>query len=240
MSVISTKSDAAPSTRVLRALAAFGLSLSECRDARRAEIRVWMSAARRVVRQAESIAAIVGPSGSGKSGILRSIERIAMERGDGVVRVSLTGPMDEWQGAAGRGRTVVEMPGTTLGEAISLLARVGLAEPRLFALRPDELSDGQRARFRLALAIRDALGDHGSHGRRVWMLVDEFGSGLDVTTARGVACALARLIRRHAGLRAVVCVNDERVLPWFEPGLELELSLGAMVRVRGGREHPCG
>lgn len=240
MSAISTNRDAAPSTRVLRALAAFGLSLAECRDAHRAEMRVWMGAARRVVREAESIAAIVGPSGSGKSSVLSAIERVALARGEGVVRASLTGAMTGWHERGGDERTIVEIPGTTLGEAISLLARVGLAEPRLFALRPDELSDGQRARFRLALAIRDALRERGGRDRRVWMLIDEFGSGLDVTTARGVACALARLVRRHGRLRAVVCLNDERVLPWFEPDLEVELGLDASVRVRGGRDHPCG
>lgn len=223
--------------RVLRALAAFGLSMGDVARAQRADRRAWARVGARIVEGGGSggatITAIVGPSGAGKTSVLREVERAAGSAGQCVVRAGLGACASEEDGE----RAIVEMEGTTLGEAISLLARVGLAEPRLFGLRVSELSAGQRARYGLALAIRDALEarKRAGPGGRVWVLVDEFGSGLDVVTARGVASAMARVVRRHAGVRLVVCVHDERTLAWLEPDARVELMLEGGVRVREGR-----
>ncbi len=214
------------SRRVLRALAAFGLSIDDTIRSHCAGRGEWRRRAARIVSGRARVTAIVGPSGSGKSTLLHEVERLAMNGGERVVRAG--------RERAGPEQAIVAMPHTTLGEAISLLARVGLAEPRLFGLGPGELSDGQRARYMLALAIRDAMDAlrRGAPGGTVWLLIDEFGSGLDVVTARGVASAMARLVRRHAGIRLVVCVHDDRVLPWLEPESTIELSLGGAVRER--------
>lgn len=214
---------------MLRALAAFGLSMGDVARAQRADRRAWARVGARIVGSDATITAIVGPSGAGKTSVLREVERAARGAGQCVVRAGL-GACAAPGGRAGEEdaeRAVVEMEGATLGEAISLLARVGLAEPRLFGLRVSELSAGQRARYGLATLIRDALEarKRAGPGGRVWMLVDEFGSGLDVVTARGVASAMARVVRRHAGVRLVVCVHDERTLAWLEPDAAIELTL---------------
>lgn len=234
--------------RVLRALAAFGLSMGDVARAQRADRRAWARAGARIVEGGGSssgsgggsgsatITAIVGPSGAGKTSMLREVERAARSAGHCVVRAGLGGCAGEGAGVGEEGdeRAIVEMEGTTLGEAIALLARVGLAEPRLFGLRVSVLSAGQRARYGLAVAIRDALEarKRAGPGGRVWVLVDEFGSGLDVVTARGVASAMARVVRRHAGVHMVVCVHDERTLAWLEPDAALELTLEGGVRER--------
>lgn len=227
--------------RVLRALAAFGLSMGDVARARRADRRTWARVGARIVDGGGSggatITAIVGPSGAGKTSVLCEVELAARGAGQCVVRAGLGACVGEGAGEEGDERAIVEMEGTTLGEAISLLARVGLAEPRLFGLRVSELSAGQRARYGLAVALRDAL-EHRKRagpGGRVWVLVDEFGSGLDVVTARGVASAMARVVRRHVGVRLVVCVHDERTLAWLEPDARVELTLEGGVRVREGR-----
>ncbi|MCW5768899.1 MAG: hypothetical protein KIT19_09460 [Phycisphaeraceae bacterium] len=226
-----------PSNRVLHALAAFGLGVRECERMLRAERRAWREGAARIVEPGRGVrvAAILGPSGSGKSSVLREVGAMVERAGCAALRSADGAWASEMEG-----RAAVEIPGTTLGESISLLARVGLAEPRLFGRGVEALSDGQRARLRLALLMRDALEARRESGAPVWLLIDEFGSGLDITTARGVASALARFVRRTDGVAAAVCVHDERVLAWLEPEVTLELSLDATAGVREHRERVKG
>ncbi|MBX3368511.1 MAG: hypothetical protein KF912_14480 [Phycisphaeraceae bacterium] len=226
-----------PSTRVLHALAAFGLGVRDCERMLRAERRAWREGAARIAASGRnaSVAAILGPSGSGKSSVLREVGTMVERAGCYALRSSDGAWATEMEG-----RATVEIPRTSLGESISLLARVGLAEPRLFGLGFEALSDGQRARLRLALLMRDALAARRESGAPVWLLIDEFGSGLDITTARGVASALARFVRRTEGVAAAVCVHDERALAWLEPEITLELSLDAQVGVRERGERVKG
>src|SRR5438046_572595 len=81
----------------------------------------------------------VGPSGSGKSSLLRAAgEQLAAADAAALVLPDL--PLAD------------ALPGP-LEERLDRLAACGLSEARLLLRTPAELSDGQRYRFRLALAL---------------------------------------------------------------------------------------
>src|SRR5262249_23130442 len=71
---------------------------------------------------------------------------------------------------------------------LAKLAACGLAEARLVLRMPDELSDGQRYRFRLAYAL-DRLGGP-------FLLADEFAANLDRTLAEVLAFNVRKLCWR--------------------------------------------
>ena len=113
-----------------------------------------------------------GPSGSGKSSLLREVGRQvgaldsqALGLPDVPLCEALPGPLDARLGA---------------------LAGCGLSEARLLLRTPAELSDGQRARFRLAFALASAA----ARGAP-FVLADEFAALLDRTLAKAVASPCA-------------------------------------------------
>ena len=147
------------------------------------------------------VALFAGPSGSGKSSLLRAAAA-------GLAAAAVP--------AVDAGR--LELPDLPLADALAgrlpggfaaasaLLSRCGLAEPRLLLRTPAELSDGQRFRFRLALAVADAVADAGAgrganaDGANVGggggpgaVVCDEFTAPLDRTLARAVAHNVRRL-----------------------------------------------
>jgi ABC-type ATPase with predicted acetyltransferase domain len=106
-----------------------------------------------------------GPSGSGKSSLLRAagrqlnaLDAAALELPDRPLIDCLDGPVEQ---------------------RLEKLAACGLSEARLTLRTPAELSDGQRYRFRLAFAL-----DQCSAGQM--LLADEFAAVLDRTLAFNV------------------------------------------------------
>lgn len=221
--------------RVVRALASFGLSASVVARERAALERSCGSMASRLVgrliAERASTTMVVGPSGSGKSTLLGAIEAGARARGHEVVRVESERACVE---SAWLTRPIVLIPETTLPEALGLLARVGLAEARLLGLTPAQLSCGERARFRLALALKSAF-EATDHARVAWVLCDEFGSGLDHETAAGVAVSAARIARARPGLHLVACTCDERLVGTMAPDVVVRTRMGRGPRVDRAR-----
>ena len=85
-----------------------------------------------------------GPSGSGKSSLLRALGGATTTRLD-ISRIELPDRADR--------RSAWAAPSK---RASVCLAACGLSEARLFLRTPDELSEGQRYRFRLAYALDSA------------------------------------------------------------------------------------
>lgn len=124
-----------------------------------------------------------GASGGGKSSLLRAvgaqlgaIDAAALKLPDVPLVDALSGP-DE--------------------QRLSLLAACGLSEARLLLRSPAELSDGQRYRFRLAVALNRVTGQ-GAHAPRSpepapFVLADEFAAVLDRTLAKVVAFNVRKL-----------------------------------------------
>ncbi|MCS6866850.1 MAG: GNAT family N-acetyltransferase [Gemmataceae bacterium] len=136
----------------------------------------------------------VGPSGSGKSSLLRAVAEqlhaldIASE------------PLPEVP-------LIDALPGA-LDERLALLAACGLSEARLFLRTPQELSEGQRYRFRLgwgAATLRTAA----ESDRPPFLVADEFTATLDRTLAKCVAFNMRKwLARLGVGLLAATTHDD--------------------------------
>ncbi len=123
---------------------------------------------------------ITGPSGSGKSATLRCI---AARLGNRATWLGRQRPQN-------RSAIVDQVaPGSPLAEAISILTACGLGEPRLWLRRYADLSDGERFRVELAIAIGAAA----AHPHSV-LLVDEFAALLHRRLARCLAFNLRKLV----------------------------------------------
>jgi len=110
----------------------------------------------------------------------------------------------------------------SLEEVCRWLSLAGLNDAAVMLRRPGELSEGQRYRLRLAQAIGAA--ERRAEGWSV-LLVDEFGSALDRTTAH----ALARCVRRwvsRSGVCLVAATAHDDLLEPLEPDVLIELEPG--------------
>jgi uncharacterized protein len=138
-----------------------------------------------------------GPSGSGKSSLLRAagaqlgaLDAGALALPDCPLIDALTGPVEA---------------------RLERLAACGLSEARLLLRAPAELSDGQRYRFRLALAL-DRLGGHR------FLLGDEFAAVLDRTLAKVLACNVRKLCSR-TGVGFLLATTHDDLLDDSNPDL---------------------
>ena len=154
----------------------------------------------RALPAAGQITLITGPSGGGKSSLLTAVrERLHTAGSD---------PQPYWIEPSQirlPDACVIDCMCRVLGDepasierALDLLGRVGLAEAWTYLQKPAELSDGQRWRLMLAIAVATAAcrGTPGNASMVTAIIaMDEFAALLDRITARVVARALRRLIR---------------------------------------------
>lgn len=140
-----------------------------------------------------------GPSGSGKSSLLRA----AAAQCGAVEAHSLPLP-DE---------ALIDALGGSVADRLGLLSACGLAEPRLALRTPNELSDGQRARFRLAYSIDVAAGRP--------IAVDEFAALLDRPLAKVMAFNLRRCVSR-TGVGALVATSHDDLIDELNPDVLVE------------------
>lgn len=166
-----------------------------------------------------AVTAITGPSGSGKSTMLRALERRLLERGDPVV-VARDPPDDA--------RPIVDLLSGPIEHRVGTLARAGLAEAMVLPKRAGELSEGERARLRLALAFDAAE----RLGPGAWVLCDELCSVLDRATAQSVARTLRRWARASS-VRVVGASAHEDLPRLLGPDRVVELDARGGAAVRG-------
>jgi ABC-type ATPase with predicted acetyltransferase domain len=143
----------------------------------------------------------VGPSGSGKSSLLRAAaahlgatDVAALPLPDLALVDALSGPVPA---------------------RLAALAACGLGEARVALRRPAELSDGQRARFRLAYALDRVAGP---------VALDEFAAVLDRPLAQVLARNLRRAVDRRGHAALVATTHDD---------LTDDLNPDVLVRCRG-------
>jgi ABC-type ATPase with predicted acetyltransferase domain len=144
----------------------------------------------------------VGPSGSGKSSLLRA----AGERLRAVDAASLELPDLP---------LVDALPGP-LEERLDRLAACGLSEARLLLRTPAELSDGQRYRFRLGYALCSASTNAplGSP----FVLADEFCAVLDRTLAKVLSFNVRKSARR-TGVGFLLATTHDDLIDDLNPDL---------------------
>lgn len=125
-----------------------------------------------------------GASGSGKSSLMRAaVETLASERDPSLSEPALI-VLEALELAD---RILIDSLGLPAADGMNLLSACGLGEAHLMLRTPAELSDGQRYRYRLALALAR---------KPRWVVADEFTAALDRTLAKVIAFNLRRLSRR--------------------------------------------
>ena len=154
---------------------------------------------------------ITGESGGGKSVLLRAL---AEDLGDEALDMAEVEVEED--------RPIIDTVGRTLREGLSLLSRVGLNDAYLL-LRPyNQLSEGQRYRYRLAKLMES--------GAQYWVM-DEFCSTLDRTTARIVAFNVQKQARRM-GRGVLAATAHEDLLQDLAPSVYVKKGLGRRLEVR--------
>ncbi len=132
---------------------------------------------------------VTGDSGSGKSVLLRAIKK---DLGDEAVDVADI--------QVDRTKPLIETVGTTVEEGLELLSKVGLNDAFLFLRSFDQLSDGQKYRYKIAKLMETEA--------RFWIL-DEFAATLDRDTAKIVAFNLQKCARQQGkGVLAATTHTD--------------------------------
>jgi len=175
---------------------------------------------------AGEIVLVTGPSGSGKSTLLRRFRRRCKEKMIDVARIAL-----------GRSAVIDHFRHISIESALAHLSRVGLAEAHCYLLPPRYLSDGQRWRLRLALAL-----SYDSDAARC-LLCDEFASLLDPITASVVARVLRRAVTGESNLGAVVASCRSDIVRALAPDLMVRCDFGTVQcwrKEKGGSYVNCG
>lgn len=173
------------SERVLEIAEAFGLGLDD-------KEFVVFDNLNLEVNQGD-IVYITGQSGSGKSCVLRELNRLMAESGLKVANIDDVELLD---------KPLIDQIGKTTQEALTTLSIAGLNDAYLFIRKPQELSDGQRYRFKLAKMIESKA--------QVWF-ADEFLAVLDRTTAKVIAFNLQKIARKVNATVVVATTHNDMV-----------------------------
>lgn len=138
---------------------------------------------------------ICGRSGSGKSTILRNIA-----------------DKDVNMPSYDNSRCVIsQFPSLTEEQACDLLSGVGLSSVPIWLRKPNELSNGERARLDVCKSIYDAS----ENGENI-VFIDEFTSVVNRDAAKSMSFALQRYARQN-GMRLVIASCHFDIIDWLQP-----------------------
>ena len=160
---------------------------------------------------------ITGPSGSGKTVLLKELGKF-IPSGQKINLKEIELPA---------GRAVIDCIDGELLASLRLLSTAGLNDVFCVLSEPANLSDGQKYRFRLAMAI--------ASGKR-FILADEFCSELDRITAAVISYNIHKFAKK-AGVTFILASSHEDILADLLPDVLVtkELSGPAEVIYRNGR-----
>ena len=154
---------------------------------------------------------ITGDSGSGKSVLLRAIKQ---DLGDEAVC------MDDLQVV--RDQPLIETVGGTVEQGLELLSKVGLNDAFLFLRRYDQLSDGQKWRYRLAKFLESG---------KSWWLLDEFAATLDRDTAKIIAYNMQKIARQQ-GKTVIAATTHDDLFMNLGPSVHVHKRFGKEIAVK--------
>jgi hypothetical protein len=157
---------------------------------------------------------ITGPSGAGKSVLLREMEkRVSADKRINLAEIVLPD-----------NRAVIDCFDEDIISSLKLLGIAGLSDAFCVLRRPSELSEGEKWRFRLAVAL-----DSG----KKFVFADEFCCGLDRITASVVSCNVRKFAEKH-GITFILASSHDDLLADLQPDVLIlkELSGGTKVIYR--------
>jgi ABC-type ATPase with predicted acetyltransferase domain len=170
-----------------------------------------------------TITLITGPSGAGKSSLLRATrERVTRESTRHWIYLAELDPPDV---------PVVDCFGDDLPlrDVLLLLSRVGLGEAWSYLRNPEELSEGQRWRLKLALGLHAA--SRCGAGEAPVLACDEFAAVLDRVTASIVPRCLRRAIDAMPHAAAVLATSHDDLQPALRPEMLVWCDFGVIESV---------
>lgn len=136
-----------------------------------------------------NIGLLLGNSGSGKTTILKTLGEIKEAEYD------FNRPV------------VSQFPRLTPQEVSELLCSVGLCDIPIWLHRPNELSNGERARLDICKNIYDSNGI---------ILIDEFTSVVNRSCAKSLSYALQKYVRQH-NLKVILASCHYDITDWLTP-----------------------
>lgn len=161
---------------------------------------------------------ITGQSGSGKSLLLKELERQMAAEGKRVVNLDRV-ELDDT-------KSLIDQIGEDTNDALRILSIAGLNDAYLYLRRPCELSDGQRYRFRLAKAIEI---------KAEVVVADEFMAVLDRTAAKVIAYSVQKTARK-AGMTVIVATTHTDMVADLQPSLFIEKRYREKLRIEKADE----
>lgn len=175
--------------------------------------------------EAGEVAFITGPSGSGKSLLMKALRYLISARNQrgrlpaavGVGGVASTVPVRiGWHRPVDARKSPIELLAShSVEEALQALAMAGLAEAQLFVRPAHTLSVGQRYRLGIALAMAT---------RPSVLFIDEFCEPLDRFTALAVSKQIRGASRKFGMAVVVASADARRVMSTLQPEKVLRLS----------------
>jgi ABC-type lipoprotein export system ATPase subunit/GNAT superfamily N-acetyltransferase len=196
-----------PTNRVIGVAEAFGLGLDKWEKFiiyDNVELRIGPT----------DIVYITGDSGSGKSVLLKALEKdIRQDLGLTCINIADIKPEPS--------KPLIETVGRSLEEALELLSRVGLNDAFLFLRTYEQLSDGQKYRYKIAKMIES--------GAQFWIM-DEFAATLDRDTAKIVAFNLQKLARQQ-GKAVLAATTHKDLFEDLNPSVHIHKRFGKEITV---------
>lgn len=121
-----------------------------------------------------------------------------------------------------KNKTIAEIiPHEDAGEVIRYLSKFGLGEPRILIGSFSQLSDGQKERFLIALALLQGTGP---------LILDEFTTRLDRRTAQIVSMNLGKILRSNKQ-NAFIASCHADIVDFLNPDTHVELYLNGKHRI---------
>ena len=154
---------------------------------------------------------ITGPSGAGKSVLLKELEK-AMPASERVNLARIKLPRD---------KTLIDCIDADMLTSLRMLSEAGLNDVFCILNQPANLSDGQKYRFRLAMAMA---------AEKKFIFADEFCCGLDDITAAVISYNIHKFAKR-TGTTFILASSHEDILLDLAPDVLVikELSEKAQV-----------
>lgn len=204
-----------PTERVLATAAMFGLGVDDRRT-------MTIVPRTQLPLPPGGVVFVTGPSGGGKSTVLRLIQEACRSRRISVIR------MENRENRLRSEQPLIDLiaPDQPVQYAMQLLSMAGLGDAFVMLRKPSELSDGQRWRWKLAEAFAQA----GLHGKRCVIIADEFAASLDRVTAKVIARNVSRWVARTQHTFIAATTHDD-LLESLEPAVLIEKGLGEQIDV---------